>query len=381
MAADPRGAEARLLARTRALDPLVRGLATRFSLLSSVTPRNAAREHARLLEAWRAGREISPLWEPPTVDRRLLASARRAIDEVIGALHDEDGWLAIYRARFVELARDLAVIDAAFAATVRDAADARFADEDVDVREADAIAEAWRAAPLEDDGPPIPTDDPSDPRSLLSRMRARLSELRLPVRVLVRERVGSLAAAGDGVVIVAAGRATSDRETVRVVVHEIEGHVLPRERGRAGRFGIESAGSAGASEDEEGRALLLEERGGFMGGQRRRSLAARHVAARMVERGATFVDVVRAAREVASPNEALSIASLDEALSIAERVMRGGYLRGRDVFSGLGRERVYLTARARVGRAVIADSTWLDRLGERRLSLRAAALAPSPRPI
>lgn len=372
MAADRGDGDDRLLARTRALDPLVRGLATRFSLLSSVTPRNAAREHARLVDAWRAGRELSPSWEPPTVDRHLLASARRAIDEVLLSLHEDGGWLSIYRGRFVELAQDLAVIDAAFAPAVRDAADARFGEDEADARDADAIAAAWREAPLDDDGPPIPTDDPSEPRSLLSRMRARVSELRLPVRILVRERVGSLAAAGDGVVIVAAGRATTDRDAVRVVVHEIEGHVLPRERGRAGRFGIESAGSAGASEDEEGRALWLEERGGWMGGRRRRSLAARHLAARMVERGATFVDVVRAAR---------SIVSLDEALAIAARVMRGGFMRGTDVVSGVARERVYLAARARVARAVRADATWLDRLGERRLSLRAAALAPSPRPV
>ena len=108
MAADP---TERLVARTRALDPLVRGIAGRFALLSAVTPRNAAREQVRLLESWRKGAEVSPRWEPPEIDRRLLLSARHALDEVLLSLRDEQGWLAVYRGRFVELAKDLAVID------------------------------------------------------------------------------------------------------------------------------------------------------------------------------------------------------------------------------------------------------------------------------
>lgn len=353
-----------LVARTRALDPLVRGIAARFPLLSAVTPKNLAEEQARLLSAWRRGEEISPRWEPPELDRRMLTSARRVLDEVLGSLHKEQGWLAVYRERFVELALDLTIIESAFGPGLAEAADARFAESEEDRAEADRFADAAPDA-IEADPEAIATDDPSDPRSLLSRMRARLSELRLPVRVLVRERVGSLAAAGDGVVIVAANRRATEREIARVVVHEIDGHVLPRERGRRGRFGIETLGSAGASEDEEGRALLLEERHGLLGARRVRSLVARHRASRMVEAGATWVEVARALS---------AMMPLEEALSVTTRVMRGGRTRGGDVVSGLARERVYLSARARVTRAVAASPDLLDRLGTRRLSLAATSM-------
>lgn len=362
-------ADEQLLARTRALDPLIRGISGRFPLLSALTPRNAAREQARLLLAWRRGEEVSPRWEPAETDRRLLASARLAIDEVVSSLQGERGWLGVYHDRFVELSRDLAVIDAAFTPRLGAAARERFDASDEERRAAHAVADTFRghADDRADDRADelVPTDDPNDPRSLLSRMRARLSELRLPVRVLVRERVGSLAAAGDGVVIVAADKRASVNEIERVVVHEIDGHVLPRERGRAGRFGIETLGSAAASEDEEGRALLLEEHHGLLSGRRRRSLAARHVASRLVDRGATYVDVVREVR---------SIVPLDEALAIASRVMRGGHARAGDVLSGLARERVYLTARVRLDRARRGDPDLLDRLGTRRLSLAATTL-------
>ncbi len=348
MAADP-----------RALDECIRAVSTRFPLLSGVTPRNAAREHERLLAAWEGGREASPQWERPLVDRALLTETQRVLHELARGIDRERGWLAIYRERLLELSRDLDVVDAAFSADLPRAAAARFPG---DGAEGDAVAERFAACPPPAEEDVIASDDPSDPRSLFSQMRARVSELRLPVRVLLRERVGSLAAAGDGVVIVAAHRRVPESEIARVVLHEIEGHVLPRERGRSRGRGIETLGSAGASEDEEGRALLLEERAGLLSPRRRRVLAARHRAARLVLSGATFVDVVRATRE---------LVPLGDALAIAARVMRGGYLDGTDVLGGVARERVYLPAFARVQSAVESEPAWLDRLGGCRLSLAA----------
>lgn len=348
---------------TRSLDERIRAVCARFPLLSGVTPRNAAREHDRLLAAWREGHELSPRWERPDVDRGLLATTQRMLDASIESLVGQRGWLAIYRERLVELAADLAVIDAAFTPDIARAAEARFGHE---LAAGDELAAAFREAIVEDaDVETISTDDPNDPRSLLSRMRARISALALPVRVLVRERVGSLAAAGDGVVIVAANRRATEREIARVVLHEIEGHVVPRERGRGRTHGIETLGTAGASEDEEGRALVIEDRAGLLTGRRKRSLAARHIAARAVTSGATFVDVVRAIRD---------LVTLEEALAIASRVMRGGYASDRDVVSGIARERVYLPAYARVARAIEDDPGLFERLGSARLSLASLRL-------
>lgn len=343
----------------RTLDETIRAVSTRFPLLSGVTPRNSAKEHARLTAAWSHGEELSPVWERPLVDRVLLHSTQRMLAELVRRLERETGWLAIYRERLIELTRDLDVIDAAFSDDLPRAADARFA---CDTTAGDAAAERFAEAPEPPAEELIATDDMNDPRSLLSQMRARVSELHLPVRVMVRERVGSLAAAGDGVVIVAQNRHVPPREIARVVLHEVEGHVLPRERGRGRSYGIETLGSAGASEDEEGRALLLEDRAALLSPSRGRVLSARHRAAQLVIAGATFVDVVRATRK---------LVPLPDAIGIASRVMRGGYARGRDVLGGVARERVYLPAYARVAGAVEADPSLLARLGSCRLSLAA----------
>ncbi len=349
--------------RTRSLDESIRAVSARFPLLAAVTPKNAAREHERLLAAWREGHELSPHWEAPPIDRALLATTQRMLDAAIQSLVPERGWFAIYRERLIELAADLAVIDAAFTPDIARAAEARFGR---DVAGGDALAEEFREAVVDDsDAETIATDDARDPRSLVSQMRARISSLGLPARVLVRERVGSLAAAGDGVVIVAAHRRATERETARVVLHEIEGHVVPRERGRGRTHGIETLGTAGASEDEEGRALLIEERASLLTSRRKRSLAARHVAARAVSAGATFVEVVRTIRE---------LVPLEEALAISARVMRGGFASDRDVVSGIARERVYLPAYARVAGAVADDPGLFERLGSSRLSLASLRL-------
>jgi len=353
MAIDPR-------VRTRSLDERIRAVSARFPLLSAVTPSNAAREHERLVAGFRSGHELSPRWEPPPLDRGLLATTQRMIDSAIAGLEGERGWFAVYRTRLVELAADLAVIDAAFTPDIASATEARFGG---DLSEGDALAMEFRDAIVDDaDAETIATDDANDPRSLFSQMRARISSLGLPVRVLVRDRVGSLAAAGDGIVIVAANRRATAREIARVVLHEIEGHVIPRERGRGRTHGIETLGSAGASEDEEGRALLIEHRADLLTPRRKRALAARHQAARAVIAGATFVEVVRLARE---------IVPLEEALAIAARVMRGGFANDRDVVAGIARERVYLPAYARIARAIDDEPAWFERLGSARLSLAA----------
>jgi hypothetical protein len=353
------GVDARTV--TRPLDALLRQVAERFPLLACATPINATAEQARLLAAWTSGDEATPTWEAPRIDRPSLATLRRAFDQARVALEDvRDPWLAAYRARVIEHDRELALVDASFGPNVSEAARARFATGDRE-READALAARLLDAPIEEGGSRIATDDERDPRSLVSRMRAAISARGLGVRVVLRERIGALAAAGDGIVIVASHRRTTEREAERVVLHEVEGHVLPRERGRSFEHGLGTLGSAGASEDEEGRAIVLEERAGLLDARRGRALAARHVAARLVDHGATYVDVVRHLRDEAH-------VSIEDALSTTSRVMRGAYARGRDVVGGVARERVYLSSFLRISAAVRADESLLERLGRARLS-------------
>jgi len=91
-------------------------------------------------------------------------------------------------------------------------------------------------------------------------------------------------------------------------------------------------------DDQEGRALLLEEEAGFFDALRKRELGMRHLAARAALDGASFVDVVALLRSRG--------AAVRTAVRIALRVARGATGEG-----GLGREVVYLTARVRVARA------------------------------
>jgi hypothetical protein len=352
-----------LARRTRGLDELVRSVSTQFPLLASVTPTNASAEQVRLEAAWSRGLEASPRWIPPAIDRLRLARLRGGLDDAIGLLSRErsDPWLRLYHGRLVELAHELAIVDAAFGPRIGDAASARFGDGEDDA--AAALERQWIDERVSASVASIATDDETDPRSLVARMKQELAARRLGVRVVVRERIGALAAAGDGIVVVAAGRLVDHAETERVVLHEIEGHVLPRERARGEGPGIVAIGSAGASEDEEGRALLLEDRAGLLGARRRRNLAARHRATRKVLAGASFVEVVRDLRSVELP--------IDEALAIAARVMRGAHVRGADVASGLARERIYLPAYLRIRRASADDPGLVERLGTRRLSLAA----------
>ncbi len=355
---------------TRSLDTLLREVEARFPILGWSTPVNAAVEQKRLLAAWSRGDQTSPTWEAPMPDRRALGTARRTLDRARDALvGEEDPWLVLYRERLGECVRELAIVDAAFTQAIGEASLARFPPTPHDAR-ADALAEEWLEtrviAPENDSEETIATDDERDPRSLLTQMRSALFRHGLGVRVVVHDRIGALAAAGDGVVIVARGRRTREAEARRVVLHEIEGHVLPRERGRRARPGLNTLGSAGASEDEEGRALLLEERSGGLDARRRVALGGRHLAARIVAAGATYVEVVRTLI-----GRGLSV---EHSLATASRVQRGGHRRQGETRSGVARERIYLPAYLRVGDAVANAPELLELLGGARLSLAARAL-------
>jgi hypothetical protein len=104
------------------------------------------------------------------------------------------------------------------------------------------------------------------------------------------------------------------------------------------RLTIVRAGTARGVDDQEGLALLLEERAGWLGPRRRRQLAARHRAFEAMAAGGAFSDVAETL---------VRVHGLDapHAVAVAERVFRGGDGKR----PGLGRERVYLEAYVRVG--------------------------------
>jgi hypothetical protein len=199
------------------------------------------------------------------------------------------------------------------------------------------------------------SDDRDDPPSLVRKLVRHAAELGLSIRVAIRPEQLAIAATGHGIVAIRPGVPLSADTAARITLHELLGHALPRARGEHAPFSLLRAGTAGAMESEEGRALVVETRAGLFDAARRRELALRHVAALSVRRGADFDETVHElARRGAEPLLAIEI---------AVRVHRGG---------GLARELVYLPAYYEVGEAFSARPE-LERWFERgRVGLAAA---------
>lgn len=307
-------------------------------LIHSVTAENAAEELERLVQAWAAGKEASPQWRHPAV--KVRPELRGALDRLAETLEKEPPLGPIYAERARELALEAEMIAAVGSVRFRSLAAQRYVRQGTErEREmADALASAWATvAPDENEERLIASDDPDDPESLLSMLRAEIGRRQLPLRIVVQPGLASLAATADFAIVIAQGRKMRPSDAARTVLHEIEAHALPRMRASQERIGLFAIGTAGGLDDQEGRALVLERAAGFLRPSRLRELAFRHLAAAATLSGASFVEVVRLLVEKSAP--------LSTAVRIAARVQRGG---------GLAREIVYLPAFVRVGRALRA---------------------------
>jgi hypothetical protein len=129
--------------------------------------------------------------------------------------------------------------------------------------------------------------------------------------------------------------------------HEVHGHLLPRLRSKAEGTPFR-IGTKGCSQDEEGRALLLEERAGALSTQRRVEVAVRFQLGRAAQIGPE--EACRCAKELL----ARGVSSSDVARNLT-RALRGG---------GLGREQIYLPAYLRVTSAFAENPGW-ERFMER----------------
>ena len=324
-------------------------------VIAANTPLNLRDELRRLEQAWRSEGTAEPrfVYEPAPG----CAPLRRALEELAENLSARGELGALYGARALELADEAALCEAAGGPGLWTAARRRFARRDGCDAAADAAAVAWlRETPPDDaDEGRIRSDDEGSPWSLVSRMREEIGLRKLPLRVVIKENLASLAATGDGFVQVIAGRPLTRRDVERTVLHEIAGHAEPRLRASEARLGIFAVGTARGADDQEGRALWLERRAGFLDFGRRREIAWRHVAARSLEARADFVATTRLLLDHDAP--------LEDALRVAARVQRGG---------GLGREAVYLPALLRVEAAVAGDATLDEVLRIGRVSVDAA---------
>ena len=295
-------------------------------LLGSVVPRNAAQERARLIEAFESGQNATPRWSYARSDHSAL---RKALERAAHRLESEAhpvGRLYAERARELEIESALAsevgtgVLGALARARFRSANPQK-------------AGEATDAASTE----LVLTDAPV-PGSLLTRMREEVGRLLLPFAVVVQPSLAALAATGESHILIAAGRQVTREDVERTVMHEIEAHAIPRARSQQARLAIFQIGTARGIDDQEGFALVLEDRHGFLGPKRKRELAARHLAVEAMDGGARFHENV----EALVKEHGLTVR---EAIYVAERTYRGSD----GTTPGLGRERIYLEAFIRVG--------------------------------
>ena len=330
---------------------LLRRAELEIRLIDRAQPTNAVAEREALIQDYGAGRPRAPKFEyspPPELAklRSQLSAAAKAIGG-LGALG------AAYAGRALELELEADAAEKVGGAEFAARCARRYPLEsspDADV--ADEWAARWIRA---EDDPPSKlhrSDDRDDPESLISALE-RATE-GLPVRVQIRNQAAA-ASVGDGFVGVRAGLWHSRASVTRIVLHEIEGHVRPRVLAQREPLGLFRVGSARSSDDEEGRALLLERGAGVLEGARRRELARRHLAARAVRAGISFEQTV---------TQLLGLGQdITSAVEAACRAHRGG---------GLAREYVYLVSLARVTRAFEAEPELEGYFEHGRVSVEAA---------
>ena len=342
---------------TLQVEKTLREASSRIRLIYAATPVDLAAELRRLEAKWNAGDFCGPHFSYPPLQNHgeLVQSLDRLADGLLGK--GPLGGIHAERAR--EMAHEAAMISAVGTRRLRELARIRFSRRDAFDHAADALVKNWLEEPFEEQSIPlgelVRSDDPHDPRSLLVRMRAEIGARKLAFRVVVVRDASALAATGDGFVQVVAGKTLTVTDVERTVLHEIEGHVVPRCRASVARLGIFVLGTRYGIDDQEGRALWIEERAGFLQMRRRRELALRHRAARWLDGEADFVETARHLMLLGAP--------IPDALRITARVFRGG---------GLGREVVYVPAFLRVGAALSADPTLDEVLSAGRVAVDAA---------
>lgn len=324
------------------------------ALLDRVRPLNWLEERARLTRACETGQLVAPAFEyAPRAD---LSEVRAELQRLARPHDASDPEQQLLAGRALELDREAALAEQIGGSTFAELAALRFAlPPPTDAL--GACVESFSSAPVHPAEQLLHvSDDARDPDSLWSQMARLLARADQRLRVEIVPGLVSLAAVAEGVVRIRGGAKLTANVARRIALHEVEGHLLPRARGQE-LGGVFSAATAGASEDEEGRAIWLEERAELLDAERRRELGRRYVAAESLRRGADFWQIVGLLRARG--------ASAAGAVELACRVSRGG---------GLGRELIYLSGYLRVVSRLGPRPELVRVLEHGRVSLDAAAL-------
>lgn len=351
--------------RLTALEDRLLAVEREIRLLDRATPRNFWAEVERLSGTRMADgdaprfRYAARPCDLPRLEREL-AETEAALSREFGPSGDVDARALVTATLLSERARELVLecrlvssegrrVDRALAAE-------RFAVDESLERQAQELAEAWLGArALEaDDGSELEADGGSARAVSLAEELGRLAAA-AGLAFLIEERpIATLAAVTERSLLVRTGALVSASEARRVFAHEVVAHLLPRLRA-----GVEGppyrVGTCEADADEEGRAILCEERAMALGSARKRQLGLRHLAAVSVRSGRPFAEArVELTRRGASEREVVEVLC---------RVLRGG---------GLAREIVYLPGYLRVKRALEAEPRLERELERGRVSIAAA---------
>lgn len=304
----------------------------KVSLLDRVRPLNLTREQERLKRAYAAGQRAAPAFE--YAPRPALGDVRRELSAIAAGLDTSDTEQRLLGERAQELDLEASLAEQVGEPGFAQLAQQRFplpAEPSAARKLAEQLLTAQPSANSPETSEAVhDSGDQRDSKSLWSELARRLQAERFAVRIEVVVGLVSLAAVADGVVRVQAGARLTERVARRIALHEVEGHVRPRVAGQL-LGGVFVAGAAEASADEEGRAILLEERAGLLDDARRKELARRYLAAESLRGGADFEQTVTLLGQRG--------AALGAAVELAGRVHRGG---------GLGRELIYLLGYQRV---------------------------------
>ncbi|MEZ4445687.1 MAG: DUF1704 domain-containing protein [Polyangiaceae bacterium] len=341
---------------TQGADALFAAVSSRCRVIGCATPVNLRAEIHALTRDFEAGKARLPRFAYAPDDGE---DPRPSLEAMAAELEKRGPLGELYAARAREMVLEAGLCRTAGADAFFDLAARRYGRRDDFDDHADSLVDDWVEGRPEDGGDAelVPSDDREDARSLLRLMQAEIGRRRLPVRVVVAERLASLAATGPGVIYVAKGKPLTEEDARRTVLHEIDGHAIPRLRAQEQPLGLFSRGTAHGSDEQEGRAIGIEEQHGLLRHHRRFELALRHIAGRSVRQGADFVETTRSLLTRRAP--------LRAALRIAARSHRGG---------GLARELVYVPAWLRVKTAVSAEPALDGVLARGQVSVDAAKI-------
>lgn len=322
-----------------------------IGLLARLQPSNFSAEVARLTACPRSQPHFV---YPPPVD---LSGDLRALDATRQALARQSSNLVtqLFIERCDELERDVRLVQARGTDALCEQSSRRFAYDPTERQRAHALALEWLREPPE----------PAQPRGAL---RGLADSLRLHERVrdagcsVVEVPLISIAAISHeaDALLVQRGARANERDIERVVVHELGAHLLPRIRAKTEPPPYR-LGTSACSEDEEGRAILLELRADLLDPARKRELAARYLASDLARTGGDWDQIFALLRNH----------GIDGPMAVQQglRALRGGSPQG----GGLGREVVYLASFLRVRTALLARPELESFMERGRISIAGAA--------